>query len=74
LAAADLSGSAIVILDGSGDGTFREARSIKVDAGPAYLAVGDLNGDGRPDLVVSHQSGSLSILLGEAAPPSVLPR
>src|SRR5205809_2547311 len=32
--------------------------------GPRSLAVGDFNGDSKPDLVVTNSSGNLSILLG----------
>ena len=65
-------GSVSVLL-GNGDGTFQSALSY-VSGGyeVSSLAVGDFNGDGKPDLVVANQcvsssncaSGSLSVLLG----------
>ena len=66
-------GSAGVLL-GNGDGTFQAA--VSYDTG-GYLAssvvVGDVNGDGKPDLIVANQSaavfesnyGSVGVLLGK---------
>jgi hypothetical protein len=49
-----LTGSVGVLL-GSGNGTFRPAVIYDSGAAVAFsLAVGDVNGDGRPDLVVAH--------------------
>jgi hypothetical protein len=60
------SGSVSVLL-GNGDGTFQPAVSYP-SGGPYSLsvAVGDVNGDGKPDLVVANvsASGSVSVLLG----------
>src|SRR5262245_43913986 len=44
--------SKISVLLGNGDGTFQPARTSPGDSSSArYLAVGDFNGDGKPDLV-----------------------
>ena len=45
---------------------FNPPSKLKVFATPAALAVGDLNGDGRLDLLIgsSHRSGGTSLLLG----------
>src|SRR5437773_11481852 len=59
------SGSFSVLL-GNGDGTFQSA--INYDAGkdPVSVAVGDFNGDGKPDLaVVSSGSTNVAVLLGK---------
>jgi len=37
----------LAILPGNGDGTFRAAQRFGVGAGPAAVAVGDIDGDGR---------------------------
>jgi hypothetical protein len=60
------------VLLGNGDGTFEPA--VGYNSGGAYtnsLAIADVNGDGRPDLVLTNQcsnssctSGSAAVLLG----------
>jgi hypothetical protein len=57
-------GTASVLL-GNGDGTFRAHIDSTVGLGPDGLAVGDFNGDGKPDLAVANLIGNtMSILLG----------
>lgn len=63
------SGSAVAVLLGRGDGTFKDAVISPLGSdcrdcnAPAVdLALGDLNGDGVPDLVVDN--GRLKVLLG----------
>jgi len=59
LAAASSSGSTIMVLSGNGDGTLGAAVSYanggNSQATPASILAIDLNGDGRPDLVVANQ-------------------
>jgi hypothetical protein len=43
------------ILLGNGDGTFQAAIQNPASKSPAYIAVGDLNGDGRLDLVLADE-------------------
>jgi hypothetical protein len=54
-------GNKISVLRGNGDGTF--APEVEYDAGlsPATVAVGDVNGDGQPDLVVGNEGTSMFV-------------
>src|SRR5437867_2998281 len=55
----------VSVLLGNGDGTFQAARTIDVGITPAFVAVRDVNGDGRPDLAVANfRSNDVSVLLG----------
>ncbi len=65
-----LNGSVSVLL-GNGDGTFQTAVSYGSGGQDAWsVAVADVNGDGKPDLLVSNEcasnctNGSVSVLLG----------
>ena len=61
------------ILLGNGDGTFKPVQAYTTAGfGSSAVAVGDLNGDGKPDVVVANQcstvdclsGGSVSVFLG----------
>jgi hypothetical protein len=60
----------VSILLGNGDGTFQTARNFDVGDNPFAVAVGDFNGDGIPDLAVTHADSlpsdlnTVRILLG----------
>jgi hypothetical protein len=66
-------GTAAVLL-GNGDGTFRTGASYDAGSGPISVAIADVNGDGKPDIVVADcganifcptsAPGAVSILLG----------
>jgi len=66
-------GTATVLL-GNGDGTFRAGASYDAGSGAIWLVVADLNGDGKPDVVVADcganifcptsAPGALSVLMG----------
>ena len=56
------------VLLGNGDGTFKQAVKVPSNSGmfPGSIAVGDFNGDGKPDLVVAQLRG-VSVLLNTSA-------
>lgn len=68
---ANFGSSDISVLLGHGDGTFETAASFSTSIGgflgsfPVSGVMGDVNGDGKPDVVtVSKETNSISVLLG----------
>ena len=45
-----------------GDGTFKPRRDYNAGPGPAAIAIGDLNGDSKPDLAVADWDGAVATL------------
>src|SRR3954471_1396861 len=69
LATANISPAGIGILIGTGNGGFAAAPASPIPDGsntfPQGLAIGDLNGDTRPDIAVAnHMSSTVNVLLG----------
>jgi FG-GAP-like repeat len=62
------SNGTISVYLGTGNGTFQAAQTISVFSGPFGLAVGDVNNDGKLDLIVTSLfasgSGGIAVLLG----------
>ena len=59
----------IGVLLGNGDGTFQPAISYAAGHWPTFVAVGDVNADGRPDLLVANSNdGSIGVLLNNTGP------
>jgi Bacterial Ig-like domain (group 3)/FG-GAP-like repeat len=63
---------AIGVLLGNGDGTFQSATTYESGGGGAtFVKAADVNGDGKPDLIVAHEGGAnspiseIGVLLGE---------
>src|ERR1044071_9160286 len=57
--------SNVTVLLGKGDGTFQPAIRYTTGEGPLFVATNDLNGDGKPDLVVvNNRSATVSLLMG----------
>jgi hypothetical protein len=68
LAVANLGSNDVTIILGNGNGGFTQATGSPISAGslPQFVAAGDFNLDGKPDLAVANQgSGNVTILLGE---------
>jgi hypothetical protein len=56
----------LTILLGNGDGTFTQAANETTDVWPASVAVGDFNGDGKPDLAVANECGKSGLCSAKA--------
>ncbi len=71
LAVANFSSGNVTILLGDGNGGFSQPAGSPVGAGvgPQSVAVGDFDGDGRPDLAVANDTtlGTVTILLGDGS-------
>jgi hypothetical protein len=66
----------VLLQDPAHPGSFLAPTNYPTDGGSSDVAVGDLNGDGKPDLVVANQgramtTGSVSVLLQDPARPGV---
>ena len=61
----------VTILMGTGDGAVKPAANspIKIPAGAFFAATGDLNGDSKPDAVITHTEGDdrATILINDGA-------
>jgi archaellum component FlaF (FlaF/FlaG flagellin family) len=62
LVMADGLSNAVTVMLGNGDGTFQPPQSFPTTAFPTFVAVGDFNNDGNPDLVVCDEP-YVSVLL-----------
>ncbi|MEP6539179.1 MAG: VCBS repeat-containing protein [Bryobacteraceae bacterium] len=58
------SGAALQILLGRGDGTFQKSATYQMDGFPGALLTPDVNGDGKPDLVIN-LGIAIAVLLGK---------
>ena len=69
----DLSPSTVSVYLGNGDGTFQTRITSNTTSYNEFVAVGDFNGDGKPDIVVI-ENPHVSVLLGKGdgtfGPPS----
>ncbi len=71
------SNSVSVLLNTTTPGATTPSYDPKTDfstgAGPSSVAIGDLNGDGRPDLAIANYSNSVSVLLSTTSPGATTP-
>ena len=70
LAVANATSNNVTVLLGNGTGAFTQAAGSPVAAGnkPYWVATGDLNGNGKPDLVVANRNTSnVTVLLGNGS-------
>jgi hypothetical protein len=59
-------GATVSVLVNKGDGSFEAKRDVQTGSRPRSVALGDLNGDGKPDLATANNvvsSGTVSVLL-----------
>src|SRR5207247_449692 len=54
----------VSVLLGNGDGSFGVKTDYGTTSNPRSVAIGDVNGDGQPDLVTANGSNTVSVLLG----------
>jgi hypothetical protein len=58
-----VSANTIATLLNNGNGTFASPKILTLQGGTYEITAGDLNGDGRQDLVVAHENDRISVLL-----------
>jgi hypothetical protein len=56
-------GACAFLLFGNGDGTFRPVKPTGPGAAGLWIATGDINGDGKPDLATINVGGGVTVLL-----------
>jgi len=56
--------SRVAVLLSNGNGTFKAAKAYSVPIGVTDVAVGDFNGDGKPDVAVTNGGTNVSVLTG----------
>ncbi len=61
--------NSVTVIPGDGQGSFLEDKktTIKTSSGAKQIAVGDINGDGIEDTIVTHWSGEILAVLGSKA-------
>ena len=68
LVAGDFRASTLYFYRGDGAGNFAEGIAFDVGGPANEIAVGDVNRDGRPDVVTANEDRSVSVILNRCAP------
>jgi len=63
----ETAGNTVTILTNNGSGFFGFYATIAVDVAPNWVAAADVNGDGKPDLIVTSTDGRLAVLINTIA-------
>jgi hypothetical protein len=63
-------GNTLTILTNNGSGGFGSFATIAVDMSPNTVAAADVNGDGKPDLIVPCTDGTLTVLINTITFPT----
>ena len=58
---------AALIFHGNGDGTFTFGDAIPLTQPPNLAAIGDFDGDGKPDLAIDYFEGAVQVFSGDGA-------
>jgi len=61
--AADFTDSGVSILLGNGNGTFQTAKNYRARLNPTAMAVGDVNGDGKLNVIIATQAPDFSYIV-----------
>jgi hypothetical protein len=67
LASANLTGSNVSELFGTGTGSFQSAVNLAVDAQPIAIVAADFSGDGKCDLAVSENNNGVGLALNDGS-------
>ncbi len=67
-------GSSVTTLRNVGNGTFTDRTDYATGAGSVAVAVGDLDGDGKPELLVANQNGDTVSILRNRGDGTFAPR
>ena len=62
------SSSSVSVLLGKGDGTFENQKILNTTVSPSGMDIGDIDGDGTPDIVTTHsQADQISVLFNTSS-------